>query len=510
MIVTSLGHAGLLIETDETTLACDPWFSPEGAFQASWFQFPSNEHMLDAALDVDAVLISHEHMDHVDPWFLARLPAHVPVVCPWYPSPVLKQKILAGGERPIVQLESWARHEVGDATVFFVSEDSPMNHDSAMVIIGDETSVVNMNDARLTPAQLRRIRSEVGGSIDLLFLQAAGASWFPICYEYEPEHRRRLSKSKRLAKLRYVEKAIAVSEPRRSFPFAGPPCFLDDELAGFNSEMGEEGIFPNQDQAITWLKAKGVDNTTLLLPGDTWDDAKRGKREGHGLDGFRFGDTAAYVDDYRKRRQRHIEAVKERHPFPSEPMDDAFAAYFEPVLDMSEYFNERIAMRTGFEVTGPGGGSWTVDFRPGREAVEHGIDDIGYLYRFESRWLPPLLDGSVPWEDFFLSLRFSAWRSPDVYNDHLLGLLKFAEPDALAAVELYETADRGRETITVDVNGTTYEVERYCPHAGQDLGETGEILADGILRCLGHHYEFDITTGECLNGSIRSLQTKRV
>ncbi len=64
----SLGHAGLGFSTDSTRIVCDPWFSPEGAFQASWFQYPSNEAPLESALDNPAaILISHEHMDHVDP-----------------------------------------------------------------------------------------------------------------------------------------------------------------------------------------------------------------------------------------------------------------------------------------------------------------------------------------------------------------------------------------------------------------------------------------------------------
>lgn len=68
----------------------------------------------------------------------------------------------------------------------------------------------------------------------------------------------------------------------------------------------------------------------------------------------------------------------------------------------------------------------------GRRVQQHGR---GYRYRFASRWLPPLLAGTVPWEDFFLSLRFhQTWRVPDVYSDHLLGLLNFAHPKGVETV----------------------------------------------------------------------------
>jgi UDP-MurNAc hydroxylase len=75
---------------------------------------------------------------------------------------------------------------------------------------------------------------------------------------------------------------------------------------------------------------------------------------------------------------------------------------------MSPYFNRNIDMKVGFEVTGQDGGDWSVDFREGSEGVAHGATDCQYVYRFASRWLPPILDGRVPWEDFFLSLRFIA------------------------------------------------------------------------------------------------------
>jgi UDP-MurNAc hydroxylase len=162
-------------------------------------------------------------------------------------------------------------------------------------------------------------------------------------------------------------------------------------------------------------------------------------------------------------------------------------------------------MRVGFDISGPGGGRWTVDFRPDSLGVHDGIDECNYLYGFASRWLPPLLDGSTPWEDFFLSLRFEAWRDPDVYNDHLLGLLKFAEQKALDAVERFETTLASDERITVHSEGRTYSVQRYCPHAGNDLLHTGEVLPGNILRCLAHHYEFDLTTGRCLTGNCPAL-----
>ena len=80
MRVTALGHAGLKIEVDGAMLLCDPWFNSRALFRPPRFQYPENQALLTPELlRTTAVLISHEHMDHVDPWFLARLPPE----CRW-------------------------------------------------------------------------------------------------------------------------------------------------------------------------------------------------------------------------------------------------------------------------------------------------------------------------------------------------------------------------------------------------------------------------------------------
>ncbi len=120
-----------------------------------------------------------------------------------------------------------------------------------------------------------------------------------------------------------------------------------------------------------------------------------------------------------------------------------------------------------------------------------------------------MIDGTLGWEDLLLSLRFTASRSPDVYNDYFVGLLKHADAEALDAVERYEASRDHSETITVDTPGGRYEIGRWCPHASEDLS-VGAVLDGTVLRCLGHNFDFDVTTGNCLNARCEPLPTKRV
>ncbi|HEY3064390.1 MAG TPA: Rieske 2Fe-2S domain-containing protein, partial [Methylomirabilota bacterium] len=455
-------------------------------------------------MDPTAIIVSHEHLDHVDPWFLSRVPPHVPVIVPRYPSPALQRKIARGGAREVIQAEQWQRVEIAPGTrVFFVSE-PPMNHDSAVVIEGDGQTLLDLNDARLFPIQIREIRQHVGGTIDLFAFQGAGASWYPMCYGYPPERAAELSRQKRLAKLGYCLRTMKLVEPVMGLPFAGPPAFLDPALFRSNDEM-DGGIFLDQQQVAEFLVSRGLQNVTVLLPGDVWDHDARAVVRDEKWKGFSFADRRSYLEDFAARRRPHVESVLARHPEPTRSVWEPFQGYFGELLTLSPYFNAKIDMRVGFDVVGAGGGAWHVDFRPGREGGGEGIEGCGYLYRFDSRWLPGLVDGSTPWEDFFLSLRFEARRDPDRYNDHLLGLLKFANADALREVEASETAEKSTERIIVHAEGRAYSISRYCPHAGNDLLNTGEVLPGGVLRCLAHHYDFSLTSGECLTGNCAPL-----
>jgi len=510
MRVTALGHAGLKVETTNATLLLDPWLSPEGAFQGAWAQYPDNSHLLgqESLYRPTAIVISHEHLDHVDPWFLARVAPDVPVVIPHYPSRALTEKILSAGPRTIIEANEWEDTEIAPGIrVFFVSE-PPMNHDSAMVVQAEGQTILNMNDARLFPVQLREIRKRVGGHVDFFTFQGAGASWYPMCYGYSPDAAKAHSRKKRMSKFAYCQKVMQVVEPTVGLAFAGPPAFLDPELFQHNAEMNDYGIFPDQQQVVDWLRTRGIDNTVVLLPGDVWDTTDAKKRPDPHWAGFSFDARATYLREYAERRGATVDAVRARYPIPDTSLREPFRDYFRDLLTLSPYFNERIGMRVGFDVVGPGGGAWSVDFRPDQQGVFDGLDGCAYSYRFHSRWLPSLLDGRTPWEDFFLTLRFEARRDPDLYNDHLLGLLKFADREALMAVEAFETTPKSDERITVHSEGQRYSVSRYCPHAGSDLLHTGEVLAGGILRCLAHHYDFDLRSGQCLTGTCPALKVE--
>jgi UDP-MurNAc hydroxylase len=328
-----------------------------------------------------------------------------------------------------------------------------------------------------------------------------------MVYDYPPEQERKLAYRKRMAKLAYVAQATRACEPRWVLPFAGPPVFLDPDLRWLNAEM-DGGIFPDPDEVAVWMRRQGFDQVRTLFPGDVLalqdGEVSRDPR----WVGFAYRDADSEIEAYAARRAWAIAEVYESHPAPTVDLWPTFEAYFSSLVGRSTYFDDRIAMKVGFEIRGPGGGDWSVDFRKDSRGVYADRDGVAYDYALDSRWLVPILDGRVPWEDFLLSCRFEARRDPDVYNDHLLGLLKFADKGSLDAVEAWETSRSTNERIEVRAGHRVFEIQRFCPHAGQDLLESGEVLHGEVLRCSGHHYEFDLLTGRCLTGAGLSLVTR--
>ncbi len=515
MEITALGHAGLRISGSATTGLVDPWLSTSGAFLGSWYQLPANDHLAtDAVLRPDWVAISHDHQDHLDLGVLKRIPAGTPVYVPVYESKRLVRLITTQTRLRVVEVESWTQVELDDvgSWLTFVREYSPMCHDAAVLLSVDGVSVLDCNDARLTAAQTLRAEQLVGQQIDVMTVQTSGASWHPICYEYPEQAMRAISAQKRRAKLQAVQALLRATAPRIAVPFAGPPCFLDPALAGLNQWLQPPGIFPTTDQTAAWLRERLPDqHIATLMPGDILVPRERLTLEDPHWQNFSFRNLRDYLRDYTHARAVDLSRAYTRHQVPDDTLGLRFAEHFARLGELSPYFLRQIDMTVRFEVEGPSGGTWDVELGPNRVRVDlHGRSTaVQYRFRLASRWLAAVIDGRVGWEDLLLSFRFSAARDPDVYNDYLIGLLKHADRAALTAVEEYDAHRDVDATIVVQSEHGGYELNRYCPHAGEDLGENGVVVGRAI-RCLGHNYEFDLETGACLNGRCAPLSTRRL
>src|SRR4051794_21983994 len=117
MRATSLGHAGILIETDHGSIVCDPWFEP--AFFASWFVFPRNDQLAADLLrrvhDADYLYISHLHSDHLDEvWLREGISRDVTVLLPGFPSKELERRLRGIGFTNFIRTDDGQPVELRD------------------------------------------------------------------------------------------------------------------------------------------------------------------------------------------------------------------------------------------------------------------------------------------------------------------------------------------------------------------------------------------------------------
>src|SRR3954452_4439012 len=108
MRAPSIGHAGILVDTAEGSILCDPWFLP--AFFGSWFVFPRNDQLsadlLERVEQADYLYISHIHADHLDePWLRDHISRDITVLVPGFPTHELERRLTALGFTKFIRTE---------------------------------------------------------------------------------------------------------------------------------------------------------------------------------------------------------------------------------------------------------------------------------------------------------------------------------------------------------------------------------------------------------------------
>ncbi len=512
--IEHLGHSGIAVRHDDKLLLCDPWMAPTGAYNASWFPYPAYPHSdLSALLEPDAVYISHEHLDHFDPWFLGQLDKRTPILTGRFHKRRCLRLLQDLDFENIHSLDDFEAYDIAQDFVVRVAIPSyncpPHWFDSCALINAGDHTIFNLNDANLA-LELDRIRAE---GIDVFLGQASPAIWYPLTYTtYDAEEKKRLMAVRRESAIESFTTGAKAVQPRLAIPFAGPPCFFDEDLAEFF--LGEDSMFP-----VPTIAAQRLQETTniaaeVLKPGDVL----------HLNGDFRVERTPAYASfDYERDRRAYYESNKEDKlrtiaqvleaiPAAEPELFDKLSRHMNGLITRNPFFQARINIRVLFRVVGENGGDWVIDFRD--EPMERVVypwagEDCGYHFEFQAPHLAQVLRDEMSWEDLLLSLRFKAHRDPDRYNQYLFTFLKMADHGALQAIAQAELTSGARpdDTFTREIDGCSFEIQRFCPHAGSDLSEA-EVV-DGKIVCPGHHWHFDLKDGSCEEADYRLYCARR-
>lgn len=515
MRATSLGHAGILIETRQASIVCDPWFLP--AFFGSWFPFPRNDRLparvVEALEHPDYLYISHLHADHLDEaWLADHIDRRTPVLLPGFPTREMERRIRGLGFTEIIRTDSGTAVDLGDGLRVAIHVETSITDgpggDSALVVSDGECRLVDQNDCRTN--NLHELAAH--GPIDLHWLQYSGAIWYPMVYEEPPERMRALVDlkvdSQFTRAIRYVE-AIGA---RYVVPSAGPPCFLDPELFGLNVIDGDElSIFADQPEFLRRLAAAGRTNALEVIPGTTIEVTPESVTVTHPVPDDEvaaiYADKRTYLAGYQADWMPWLERHTAQWHEPTPDLLDTLRTWWEPLLRMAPTL--RAAIGAGCLLRA-GDLDIHIDFPAGTVRAWQGEP---YAFRFEiARTLVETVAAAraVDWSDrLFLSLRFRAWRE-GAFNEYLYNFFKSlsvermrrAEAEAVRKLAPPDDADLQE----CELGG--YVFERYCPHRNADLAVFGEV--DGTtLVCTLHGWKFDLETGACLTAADRHLRVRR-
>ncbi len=514
MKATSIGHAGILIETTDVSIVCDPWFLP--AFQGSWCVFPRNDRLspdlMSRIESADYLYISHIHGDHLDElWLSDHIARTATVLLPGYPTRELEDRLRELGFVNFVRTVDGKEIDLLGSTRIAIHCETSITDgpggDSALVVSDDTGRLVNQNDCRTH--DLAALTAH--GPIDLHWVQYSGAIWYPMVYDEPADVMRELIDAKvdsQFARaLRYVE----VINARAVVPSAGPPAFLDPELFGLNIITGEElSIFPDQVEFMNRLSDAGRTGI-LAIPGTTIAFTPDRIDVTHPCPADEvtsiFQQKESYLREYQRDWLPWIEDRKSQWVQPTDDLVQRLKEWWEPLLAVAPNLRNGVGDVCVIDM---GDLKIAIDFPAGSVSEWNGAD-CGFRFTIDRRLVETVAtEHAVDWSNsLFLSCRFKAWRSGP-FNEYVYNFFKSLSEERIARTEAeaLRKADPDRGGIAEEeIQIGEWIVQRTCPHRDADLSVFGVIDGDELV-CTLHGWRFDSATGKCLNAEERTLRIR--
>lgn len=487
---TYYGHNCFLFETDDAALLIDPWFSRDGAFFGSWFQYPSNHHLNDELMcrvknKRLSVFISHEHLDHFDIDFVRKINPST-VILPSYDDRYLAKSMISLGFH-VQELNDAVSVKISDEIKVrpFIS-DLGVNHDCALLVETTEGVFFNQNDCKI----FDRL-GEIDSPIDYYSVQFSGATWHPVCFDYADDVKLRITEKKVAIKLKNVAEGIRKLNPKVFVPAAGPAVF---PFLDFSFSEGVDNIFIHQDVLKAFLDSEGIADVMYLWPGES-------PRSG----------TIPIPPPTRAQIERsRMELTDVWHDLPNNFNE----------LELVRACKDRLDQIADIDVgdvpilifswgDGPSEKIYVdISAKVVRKRNPRGDDDLSPFMevRAEPKYFS-LMHSGYRWQDVYLSLRANISRQPDIFSNFVNMFLFSDVTNIRSAFEASANIKKER-CIVKDKRGVCIEIDRFCPHQGADLA-SASISKDGKLICPRHGWQFDLlndgvdtSSGECINARL--------
>ena len=497
MKIYSLGHAGFFIETENHNLIIDPWLTERGAFLSSWYQFPKNHHAIDNLIEKissknTSIYITHEHEDHFDVDTLHKIYKFCDqIIIPEYEDKNFLNAIRQEGFDNVLELKEEKKITIKDIDITIFIEEAGINKDSAILITDKNgKSFLNLNDCKIQD-RIHHIKSKYG-NIDVLSQQFSGAVMHPVCYSYDIEKYKTVSKKKRRSKMMGVYRVIDHLEPDIFIPAAGPAVFLSKDLFHLNFE--NNSVFPKSWEFSKFLESKKVScNVISLNPWGSIDLKADGFQVSGEAEKFNNEELKRYLKKYQADySSQTIYRCSDKNL--KQNLINEFRKKVEVFREYRDKFNDDLVpiyLGNNFDIL------IRIDLD---SCIIESSDKIHeeeyYHHEFQNSIISSVTLGQEEWSNYFLSFRFKNTRVPDSYSTitNLLLTTNSANAFEKSLCSLLSIRD-SRERIEVfdRESQTKFNCKRHCPHQGGDLKYAK--IENGNLVCPRHYWKFNLSDG---------------
>ena len=497
MKITYTGHAGLLIETNDVNILCDPWHSDNPAFFKTWSVYPDNKNLdWDNIISkTDVLFISHIHEDHFDKKFLKRLYSknkEVKVLIPNFRYDVLKNKLKKIGFNDFITEEL----NIGSTTaITYCSEKIDREREDSSICVDDgNLTFLNWNDSTFTPENKEDIINKFK-KIDWATGQFSGATWWPTCYNYTEEKKQGFVSQFKERKVNHYKGMIEYLGVKKIIPSAGPSCFLQKDMYHLNYFDDRPSVFFDCWDIPEFNDMKEIHR---VMPGDefTYDTIQDRK--------IRPFDKKEYILENQYSVDYTLDDDKLKL------IDELIMKKFPSLLENNSWLKKYIKSKIYISVKNYK--SFCLDFR--KQTVEIVDEPIRkgawYIINIEQTIIYTLLSKNIDdWENAaFLSNTCVFERNPDTFNPWIVSFFRNLDNDRLQ--KIYDIV-QSSEVLEGKMVVGDYEIDRYCVHQQYDLLYHGVYDEDEkTMTCLGHGWIWDLESCEGINCNAKIVCKKIV
>jgi UDP-MurNAc hydroxylase len=514
--VIFLGHAGFLIENENTIIITDPWITP-GAFDKAWFQYPRNEHVKKIILDKlnikknIYIYISHEHSDHFDPIFLKSIEGknfsiitgdfNRKFLKNWFNNYNCREKFFLKDKEELII------NKKVKITLFV--DDCEMDRDSGILISMNNKVIYNGNDLKYD--NISAIKKY--GDVDILAQQFSGATWHPVCYKYSKFQYESITKKKRNNKKKLILRYLSILNVKMYIPSAGPPALLDPIL--IKHSKNNYTIFPRANWIRDILKKEAPEVfCEIFMPGDEYsiqDKIFINKSEKR-VDDYNYGSYLEYLDKY---QSDYLELFRKRKEENLLIEDDVIFLKLYKILEEKVKVLSEISFKNIFPMYFKLFGYEKyirLDICKKEVSITSKIIEKHQVYILETYgWqINKVINNTITWDQFHLTFRSKLYRKPDEFQNLLNSFIFQQKEDLERTFNYIINLTSSNEKIKIKLeNGKCYEICKKCPHAGQDL-KVAEIEDTYMLICPKHCWKFDLENGGKCTTSNDTILAKEI